>query len=86
VTSLALPTGTVIPSSFSNSCSGGTAWVWISPPDANVLGPLALKTFGDLLVGINLSGTLYPANTPPTGIAVPGSIPNGSLVSVWYAG
>ena len=86
VSSLSLPLGTVVPPVFSNSCSGGTAWVWVPPPTANVLGPLALKTFGDLLVGINRSGTLVPANNSPTGIAVPGSIPNGSVVSVWYAG
>ncbi|WP_053764625.1 type IV pilus biogenesis protein PilM [Leptospirillum ferriphilum] len=84
---LSLPPGTIIPPNFSNTISGGTAWSWVSPGSgvspAVLLSSLSGKSRESLLVGLNQKGTLYSPVTGPTGIPVPGAVPNGALVSLW---
>ena len=89
VSALALPPGTLIPSTFGNTVSGGVAWAWIAPsaslvwsPDA-VTGPEFSQSFGSLLVGVNKNGTFSSPSGISVSIGVPSFVPNGSIVSFW---
>ena len=84
--SLALPTGMVIPPSFSNTVSGGTAYAWVPPgkgiaPD-EILGSLTQVSVGSMLVGMNRGGVLFSPILGSTGIPLPSAIPKGSAVSL----
>jgi hypothetical protein len=85
--SLNLPAGMVVPSSFSNTVSGRTAYSWVIPqttsisPD-EVLGSLTQVSDGSILVGTNQGGVLVSPILGSTGIPLPSGIPDGSAVSV----
>ncbi len=87
VGSLNLPAGTVVPSSFSNEVSSGTAWSWIAPGSmvspSSILSSLSAKSKDSLLVGLNQNGTLFSPVSGSTGISVPATVPNGALASLW---
>lgn len=87
---LVLPAGMVVPPGFSNTVSGGTAYAWVPPgstavsPNA-ILGSLTRVSVGSMLVGMNRRGVLFSpilGSTGSTGISLPSSIPNGSVVSL----
>ena len=89
ISSLSLPIGTILPSMFGNTVSGGVAWTWIAPsssliysPDV-VMGPEFAKSFGSLLVGVNKNGTFASPSGISVSIGVPSFVPNGSIVSFW---
>ena len=83
---LAIPTGMVIPSSFSNTVDGGTAYAWVPPGKGispeEILGSLTQVSDGSVLVGTNRGGDLVSPVLGDTGISLPPSIPDGSTVSV----
>jgi hypothetical protein len=84
---LVLPAGMVVPPSFSNTVSGGTAYAWAMPgtnfvSPREILGSLTQVSVGSMLVGMNQGGVLVSPILGSTGISLPSVIPNGSAVSV----
>lgn len=84
---LVLPAGMVVPPSFSNTVSGGTAYAWAMPgtnfvSPREILGSLTQVSVESMLVGMNQGGTLVSPILGSTGIPLPSSIPSGSAVSV----
>ena len=83
---LVIPTGMVVPTGFSNTVGGGTAYAWVPPgkgisPD-EILGSLTQVSDGSMLVGMNRGGALVSPVLGDTGISLPSSIPDGSAVSM----
>ncbi|ABE47298.1 type IV pilus biogenesis protein PilM [Polaromonas sp. JS666] len=69
---------------WSNIVSNGTMFVYeVTPsPEALLLDKIYRKTARSFMVGRNSSGTLVSANGLSTGITIPASVPNGSIVIV----
>lgn len=79
---LNLPAWYVKQNGVTSYITGGVSYTYVAAPPAGLPAVLAKQT-ESATVGINRQGVLYSPTTGYTSIAVPATIPDGSVVAVY---